>query len=125
MHTDHFSPVCSDIRNFTTRNEFYNPVGLPKSVAKLKSKDISPPRNPPNKLGEKRSDRVVKHREKTSGRILDFIGKNKSIRIPEMTKKIGISDRSIEKALGKLKKEGLTKRIGSDKGGRWKNIQNL
>lgn len=44
------------------------------------------------------------------------------ITIPELSEKIGISTRSIEKAISKLKKDGLLKRIGSTKSGHWKII---
>jgi predicted HTH transcriptional regulator len=46
MHADYFSPGHSRIRIFTNHIEFYNPGGLPKSLAELKGKDISMPRNP-------------------------------------------------------------------------------
>ncbi len=46
MFTDFFSPTCPRIRIFTNNIEFYNPGGLSKTFQKLKSKDISLPRNP-------------------------------------------------------------------------------
>ena len=44
---------------------------------------------------------------------------NKNITIAELTEAIGVSSRSIERNIDKLKQEGKIKRIGADKGGHW------
>lgn len=46
MHADYFAPACPRIRIFTNHIEYYNPGGLPKPLAELKSNDLSIPRNP-------------------------------------------------------------------------------
>lgn len=56
---------------------------------------------------------------KTSGKILEAILQNNSITIPELSILIGITERSIERNLQKLQKEGTLKRIGPAKGGHW------
>lgn len=48
-----------------------------------------------------------------------FIAENNEITISELTEKIGISDRSIERNIQKLQKENKLKRVGGDKGGKW------
>ncbi|TKG90744.1 winged helix-turn-helix transcriptional regulator [Puteibacter caeruleilacunae] len=59
----------------------------------------------------------------TSGKILELIQRNMKISIPEMAEEIGISERSIERNLEILRKEGKLKRIGPAKGGHWKIIE--
>jgi predicted HTH transcriptional regulator len=56
---------------------------------------------------------------KTSGKILEAILQNNTITIPELSILIGITERSIERNLLKLQKEGTLKRIGPAKGGHW------
>ncbi len=60
---------------------------------------------------------------KTSGKILLLIKKSPAVTIPEMSKEIGVTERSIERNIEKLKKEGKLKRIGPDKGGHWEIIE--
>ena len=60
---------------------------------------------------------------KTSGKILLLIKETPEITIPEMSAVIGITERSIERNIEKLKKEGKLKRIGPDKGGHWEVIE--
>jgi ATP-dependent DNA helicase RecG len=56
---------------------------------------------------------------KTSGKIFEAILQNNTITIPELSILIGITERSIERNLQKLQKEGILKRIGPAKGGHW------
>jgi ATP-dependent DNA helicase RecG len=53
----------------------------------------------------------------TSGKILELIEANVFVTIPELAVKIGVSERSIERNLQKLQKDGLLTRKGSAKGG--------
>ena len=59
---------------------------------------------------------------KSSGKIVDLICQNPHITIPEMSARIGISTRAVEKQLAKLQKAGLIKRTGSHKSGSWVKI---
>lgn len=56
---------------------------------------------------------------KTSEKILALIQAAPHITIPELASEIGITSRSVERNIQKLKEEKLLKRIGSDKGGSW------
>jgi ATP-dependent DNA helicase RecG len=42
------------------------------------------------------------------------------ITISKLSLKIGISERKIRENISKLKKRGLVRRVGPDKGGHWK-----
>ena len=64
----------------------------------------------------------VKGSEKSSEKILLLIRKNPEISAKEIAGIIGISSRSVEKHLAKLKERELLKRIGSAKGGHWEII---
>jgi ATP-dependent DNA helicase RecG len=61
----------------------------------------------------------LKSSQKSSQKILLLIKENSSITIEELSNHIGISDRAVKKHLASLKKKGLLRRIGPDKGGHW------
>ena len=69
------------------------------------------------KTSEKTSGKMS---EKTSEKILILIKENKNITIAELAKKVGVTNRSIERNIQKLKKEKILQRIGSARGGYWK-----
>jgi len=54
-----------------------------------------------------------------SEKILTFITVNRFINAAEIARVIGITSRTIERALAKLRVSGKIKRIGPDKGGHW------
>jgi ATP-dependent DNA helicase RecG len=56
---------------------------------------------------------------KTSVKIIEIISDSPNITIPELSEIIGVTERSVERNLQKLQKEGKIKRIGPDKGGYW------
>jgi len=58
--------------------------------------------------------------EKGSEIILELMKENPKISARLLGEKIGITQRAVEKAIQKLKKEGDIKRVGSPKGGYWK-----
>ena len=57
--------------------------------------------------------------EKSSEKIISLIRKNPQISAESIASAIGISSRGVEKQISRLKEEGLLKRIGPAKGGRW------
>ena len=60
---------------------------------------------------------------KTSGKILELMKSNRGITIPELALEIGVTERSIERNIQNLQKEGVIQRIGPAKGGYWKIIK--
>ena len=54
--------------------------------------------------------------------MLELIAENPRISKREMAEKIGISTTAIDKNINALKTRGLLTRIGSDKGGHWKVV---
>jgi len=60
--------------------------------------------------------------EKSSEIIFDAIKNNSRISAKELSIRLGISPRAVEKRLAQLKKTGILKRIGSAKGGHWELI---
>ena len=61
---------------------------------------------------------------KSGWAILEMTYNNQHITIPEMAKKIKITERAVEKNIQNLKATGILDRAGSDKYGHWKiNIQ--
>lgn len=59
----------------------------------------------------------------TSGKILALIQATPHITIPELASAIGVTERSVERNIQKLKEEKLLTRIGADKGGSWAIIE--
>jgi len=55
--------------------------------------------------------------------ILKLIKENPYISKKELSKTIGISTTAIDKNITRLKKKGVLKRIGPDKGGYWKVVK--
>ncbi len=60
---------------------------------------------------------------KTSEKILALIQEDEYIAIPELSQKIGVTERTIERNLQKLQQEKLLKRVGGAKGGHWEVIE--
>jgi ATP-dependent DNA helicase RecG len=56
---------------------------------------------------------------KASEKILDACRERNSITIPELASLIGISERSVERNIQKLRQNGLLKRVGGRKEGHW------
>ena len=71
-------------------------------------------RNPEYSL---KATQVTTH--KTREKILRIIRENPMITVLELAQKVEISPKGIEWNLTKAKKEGLLRRVGPDKGGRW------
>jgi len=69
-------------------------------------------------------DTKEKTREKTREKIIQLIIKNNMITTEKLAISIGVTEKGIEWQINKLKKEGLLKRIGPDKGGQWQIIKN-
>ena len=56
----------------------------------------------------------------TEEKILALIAGDKSIAIPVMAERLGISTTAVEKHLKKLKEKGAIERVGSARGGSWR-----
>ena len=61
--------------------------------------------------------------EKTVEKILSIIEKNSKVTQDELTKLTGLTRRGVEWNIDQLKKQGILKRIGPDKGGYWEIIE--
>lgn len=57
--------------------------------------------------------------EKTREKILRLLREDPLITTSEIAEKAGVTPKGVEWNIGKLKKEGLIKRVGPDKGGHW------
>ncbi len=51
--------------------------------------------------------------------ILDICRERPSVNIPELAELIGITERSVQRNIQKLQNDGLLRRIGGRKEGRW------
>lgn len=70
----------------------------------------------------KSSTDTEKSSEKSSEKILLLISDNAFISAKEISKKIGVSSRAVEKQMAHLKAQGILRRVGPDKGGHWEII---
>jgi len=71
-------------------------------------------------VGEKVGEKVGENLTKNQAKIINFMKKNEFVSIIELSKRVGIATKNIEKNIEKLKKLDLIKRIGGAKGGHWK-----
>lgn len=60
---------------------------------------------------------------KSSRKILALLTRRTDTTIDELAKELGISSRGVKKNLHKPKEQGLLRRIGPDRGGRWEVIR--
>lgn len=51
--------------------------------------------------------------------IVDFIRADSSISLRELSKKLSVSSKTVQREIDKLKAKNVIHRVGSDKGGRW------
>lgn len=58
--------------------------------------------------------------QETTQKILQILGSNPKATRKELAEKTGLTADGIKWNLNKLKKEGIIRRIGPDKGGHWK-----
>jgi predicted HTH transcriptional regulator len=72
--------------------------------------------------GKRLVDRLVGGLAESQRLMLELIAENPRISKREMAEKIGISTTAIDKNIAALKTRGLLTRIGSDKGGHWKVV---
>ncbi len=63
-------------------------------------------------------EKLVENQKK----IIKLIKDNSAISKKELSHKIGISTTAIDKNISQLKKKGLLRRIGPDKGGHWEVV---
>ena len=74
---------------------------------------------------EKPSDvveNVVENKENVVENILASISKNSTISTKELAAMCSLSERQVQRIMTKLKEQGVIRRIGPDKGGRWEII---
>jgi len=60
---------------------------------------------------------------KTSGKILAAMRRNPNVTIPDLARRIGVTERSIERNIHELQAEGRLRRVGAAKGGHWEVLQ--
>ena len=78
---------------------------------------------PGEKVTEKVTKGLVEGLVENQKRILKLIQTNSHISKKELANKIGISSTAIDKNITSLKKKGLLRRVGPDKGGHWEVIE--
>ena len=67
-------------------------------------------------------ENVVENKENVVENILASISKNSTISTKKLAAMCSLSERQIQRIMTKLKEQGVIRRIGPDKGGRWEII---
>jgi ATP-dependent DNA helicase RecG len=57
--------------------------------------------------------------DKTPGKLVELFKANPALTIPELAEQMGKSERTVERAVRKLREVGRLKRVGPAKGGHW------
>ena len=91
-----------------------------KPVEELDLVNISPKGSPKAKAASGKRRVSV---GKTSGKILEACKKRPSVTIPELAELIGITERSVQRNIQNLQKDGLLQRIGGRKEGHWEVME--
>lgn len=76
------------------------------------------------KVGERLVDGLVERLVENQKKILDLMKKDPYISKKELSLKVGISSTAIDKNIISLKRKGLLRRIGADRGGHWEVVVN-
>jgi len=71
------------------------------------------------RLVEGLAERLVEGLAESQRKMLDLIKRNPRVSKKELSAKIGISTTAIDKNIAQLKKKGILRRVGPDKGGHW------
>lgn len=67
---------------------------------------------------EKAAEEPIK-KPKTKYQILEMMKENPSITMLQLSEKIGVTPKAIEKQIMRLRSVGLVKRVGSNRAGTW------
>lgn len=67
-------------------------------------------------------DNVVENKKNVVENILASISKNSTISTKKLAAMCSLSERQVQRIMTKLKEQGVIRRIGPDKGGRWEII---
>ena len=67
-------------------------------------------------------ENVVENKENVVENILASISKNSTISTKKLAAMCSLSERQVQRIMTKLKEQGVIRRIGPDKGGRWEII---
>ena len=67
---------------------------------------------------------TVKNTVKNTVKIIELVRGKSSITRQEIASALGLSVEGVDNNLKKLKKEGLIRRVGPDKGGHWEIVEN-
>ena len=73
------------------------------------------------KVGRKPSNSREKNKNSRE-KILELLRENPKLTTAGLAQAVGISSKGVEKQLAHLKREGLLRRIGPDKGGHWEVV---
>jgi ATP-dependent DNA helicase RecG len=113
------------ITTFKRRSYFEGKKGVEKGVEKTTQKTTQKKVVEGSEKGlvERLAEGLVERLAESQKRILKLIKENPYISKKELSETIGISTTAIDKNITRLKKEGLLKRIGPDKGGYWEVVR--
>ncbi|MDP2864800.1 MAG: HTH domain-containing protein [Elusimicrobiota bacterium] len=80
-------------------------------------------KNSREKLGERLVDKLVEKLGENESKICHFLKTGKYSTIKSLAAAIGISTTAVGKNIAKLKKKGVIRRVGPDKGGHWEVLK--
>jgi len=72
---------------------------------------------------EKSAEKVRRKYGENAEKVFEIITRDSFVKTRDIAAEVKVSQNAVEKIIRKLKKEGVLKRIGPDKGGRWEIIE--
>ncbi len=117
MNAAKLEPPKFEITNFFRTIFYRNPEYSQKRL--LVDETIRAEKTTEKRLVDGLVERLVESQRK----VLGLIKQNPYISINDLAENIGISTTAIDKNITQLKKKGLLKRVGPDKGGHWEIVE--
>jgi len=92
-----------------------------KTLRKNLQQDIQSFAESQNEVGRKDLNSREKNKNSRE-KIMELLRENPKLTTAGLAQEVGISAKGVEKQLANLKREGLLRRIGPDKGGHWEVV---
>jgi predicted HTH transcriptional regulator len=116
--------IANELKNYPEIEFKWSEPGIAFRVSFIKSNYTELSEKDAGESSGEVREKVREKFGKNSEKIIKYMIEKPEITIPELSEKIGISTRSIEKTISRLKKDGILERVGSTKSGYWKIIIN-
>jgi len=111
------------LKNRELHIHFVAPENTPNKLEVNDTNKLGVNKNTPNLLGVNRAEMLGVKLNKNQLKMLELIEVNNKITIIETAEALSISETAVENNIKKLREKGIISRVGSDKTGHWKILE--